>query len=129
VLQSILLSPARSPARLLLCDCCLSRVLHLYLFGIIYDIKKKPDMFAKRSAFGLLTPILAMLLILGPSLPGLAQVQPQAALAERNILVLPSFVWTVPLELAINKVQKFGKLPVKLGLVGQYIVHHPKPFG
>jgi hypothetical protein len=69
-----------------------------------------------------------MLLILG-RLPGLAQVQPQAALAERNILVLPSFVWTVPLELAINKVQKFGRLPVKLGLAGQYMVHHPKPFG
>jgi hypothetical protein len=38
-------------------------------------------------------------------------------------------VWTVPLGLAINKVQKFGKLLVRLGLAGQYMVHHPKPFG
>jgi hypothetical protein len=33
--------------------------------------------------------------------------------------------WTVPLGLAISKVQKFGKLPVKLQLGGQYMVHHP----
>ena len=33
--------------------------------------------------------------------------------------------WTVPLGLAISKVQKFGKLPVKIQLAGQYMVHHP----
>ena len=37
--------------------------------------------------------------------------------------------WTVPLGLALSKVVKFGKLPVKLGLAGQYMVHHPDNFG
>ncbi len=34
-------------------------------------------------------------------------------------------VWTVPLGLGISKVVKLGPLPVKLGLAGQYMVHHP----
>ena len=34
-------------------------------------------------------------------------------------------VWTVPLGLGISKVMKLGPLPVKLQLVGQYMVHHP----
>jgi len=34
-------------------------------------------------------------------------------------------VWTVPLGLGINKVVKIGPLPVKIGLAGQYMVHHP----
>jgi hypothetical protein len=40
-------------------------------------------------------------------------------------------VWTLPLPLGLglNKVVKFRPLPVKLGLAGQYMVHHPKPFG
>ena len=33
--------------------------------------------------------------------------------------------WTIPLGLALSKVQKFGRLPVKLSLAGQYMVHHP----
>lgn len=33
--------------------------------------------------------------------------------------------WTVPLGLGINKVVKLGPLPVKFGLAGQYMVHHP----
>ena len=37
--------------------------------------------------------------------------------------------WTVPLGLALSKVVKFGKLPVKLGLAAQYMVHHPDNFG
>lgn len=38
-------------------------------------------------------------------------------------------VWTVPMGLAISKVVKLGRLPVKLGLAGQYMVHHPNAFG
>jgi hypothetical protein len=35
-------------------------------------------------------------------------------------------VWTVPLGLGVSKVVKFGRLPVKIGLAGQYMVHHPE---
>ena len=38
-------------------------------------------------------------------------------------------IWTVPLGLILNKVVKLGPLPVKLGLAGQYMVHHPDTFG
>ena len=38
-------------------------------------------------------------------------------------------VWTVPIGLGINKVVKLGKLPVKLGLAGQYMPIHPDTFG
>jgi hypothetical protein len=38
-------------------------------------------------------------------------------------------IWTVPLGVAINKVVKFGKLPVKLGLAGQWMPVHPNAFG
>jgi hypothetical protein len=38
-------------------------------------------------------------------------------------------VWTVPLGLSVSKVQKFGKLPVRFALAGQYMVHHPDTFG
>jgi hypothetical protein len=38
-------------------------------------------------------------------------------------------VWTIPLGLSVSKVLKFGKLPVRLGLAGQYMVHHPDTFG
>jgi hypothetical protein len=38
-------------------------------------------------------------------------------------------VWTVPLGLSVSKVVKFGKLPVRLALAGQYMVHHPDTFG
>jgi hypothetical protein len=34
-------------------------------------------------------------------------------------------VWTVPLRLQFAKVVKFGPLPVRLQLRGQYMVHHP----
>ncbi len=37
--------------------------------------------------------------------------------------------WTVPLGLGISKVVKLRKLPVKLGLSGQYMVHHPDSGG
>jgi hypothetical protein len=33
--------------------------------------------------------------------------------------------WTVPLGLGVNKVVKLGPLPVRIGLAGQYMVHHP----
>ena len=38
-------------------------------------------------------------------------------------------VWRVPLGLALGKVQKFGRLPIRLQLAGQYMAHHPKHFG
>jgi hypothetical protein len=34
-------------------------------------------------------------------------------------------VWTAPLGLSVSKVVKFGKLPVRFALAGQYMVHHP----
>ena len=38
-------------------------------------------------------------------------------------------VWTVPIGLGLNKVVKFGKIPVKLGIAGQYMPVHPDTFG
>jgi hypothetical protein len=38
-------------------------------------------------------------------------------------------VWTVPLGLIVSKVVKFGRLPVRFALAGQYMVHHPDTFG
>ena len=38
-------------------------------------------------------------------------------------------VWTVPVGLGISKVVKVGKLPVKLGVAGQYMPVHPDSFG
>jgi hypothetical protein len=38
-------------------------------------------------------------------------------------------VWTVPLGLSVGKVLKIGKLPVRIALAGQYMVHHPDTFG
>jgi hypothetical protein len=37
--------------------------------------------------------------------------------------------WTVPLGLSVSKVLKLGKLPVRIALAGQYMVHHPDTFG
>jgi hypothetical protein len=37
--------------------------------------------------------------------------------------------WTVPVGLGISKVIKLGRMPVKLGLAVQYMVHHPNNFG
>jgi hypothetical protein len=37
--------------------------------------------------------------------------------------------WTVPIGLAVSKVVKFGKLPVKLEIAGQYMPVHPDAFG
>jgi hypothetical protein len=34
-------------------------------------------------------------------------------------------VWTIPLGLSVSKVVKLGKLPVRIALAGQYMVHHP----
>ena len=34
-------------------------------------------------------------------------------------------VWTIPLGLSVSKVLKVGKLPVRIALAGQYMVHHP----
>ncbi len=36
-----------------------------------------------------------------------------------------SDTWTVPLGLSVSKVVKLGSLPVRFGLAGQYMVHHP----
>jgi hypothetical protein len=38
-------------------------------------------------------------------------------------------IWTVPIGLSVAKVLKLGSLPVKIGLAGQYMVHHPDNFG
>ena len=38
-------------------------------------------------------------------------------------------MWTVPVGLAIGKVVKFGRLPVKLQIAGQYMPVHPSEFG
>jgi hypothetical protein len=38
-------------------------------------------------------------------------------------------VWTVPLGLGISKVVKFGKLPIKIGIAGQYMPIQPEGFG
>lgn len=38
-------------------------------------------------------------------------------------------IWTVPLGMSVGKVVKFGKLPVKIGLAGQYMPIHPDNFG
>jgi hypothetical protein len=38
-------------------------------------------------------------------------------------------VWTIPLGLSISKVLKLGKLPVRIGLAGQYMIDHPDTFG
>jgi hypothetical protein len=40
-----------------------------------------------------------------------------------------SNIWTVPLGLTVNKVVKFGNLPVKIGIAGQYMPVHPDAFG
>ena len=37
--------------------------------------------------------------------------------------------WTVPLGLSVSKVLKLCKLPVRIALAGQYMVHHPDTFG
>jgi hypothetical protein len=37
--------------------------------------------------------------------------------------------WTVPIGLAISKVHKFGRLPVRIALAGQYMPVHPSDFG
>jgi len=37
--------------------------------------------------------------------------------------------WTVPLGLGVSKVLKFGKLPVKITLAGQYMPIHPDELG
>jgi hypothetical protein len=37
--------------------------------------------------------------------------------------------WTVPIGVAVSKVVKFGRLPVKIGLAGQYMVMQPDPVG
>ncbi len=38
-------------------------------------------------------------------------------------------VWTVPIGVAVGKVTKLGKLPVKLQIAGQYMVARPDEFG
>ena len=38
-------------------------------------------------------------------------------------------VWTVPLGLIVGKVVKIGKIPVRIGLAGQYLVHRPDTLG
>lgn len=38
-------------------------------------------------------------------------------------------VWTVPVGLGVGKVVKFGRLPVKINLAGQWMAVHPDDFG
>jgi len=38
-------------------------------------------------------------------------------------------VWTVPIGVAVGKVQKFGKLPIKIQLAAQYMVARPDELG
>lgn len=38
-------------------------------------------------------------------------------------------VWTVPIGLAVGKVTRFGKLPVKIQVAAQYMVARPEEFG
>ena len=42
-----------------------------------------------------------------------------------NWTAAPGSVWTLPLGLGVSKVVKFGKLPVKVGIAGQYMPIHP----
>lgn len=37
--------------------------------------------------------------------------------------------WTVPLGLSVAKVFRFGRLPVRISLAGQYMVHHTDSYG
>ncbi len=37
--------------------------------------------------------------------------------------------WTVPIGINVGKVVKFGRLPVKIGLSGQYMITQPDPVG
>jgi hypothetical protein len=37
--------------------------------------------------------------------------------------------WTVPVGIGVGKVVKFGRLPVKISLAGQYMVKQPDPVG
>ena len=46
-----------------------------------------------------------------------------------NWTAAPGSVWTVPLGLGVSNVVKFGKLPVKVGIAGQYMPIHPEAFG
>ena len=46
-----------------------------------------------------------------------------------NWKATPGNVWTVPLGVGVNKVFKFGRLPVKIGVAGQYMVVRPEPAG
>jgi PAS domain S-box-containing protein len=55
------------------------------------------DRLVKRVTFGLLSPILAMLLILGLSLPAFAQTKPQVDLTGKNVLVLHGLESNVPI--------------------------------
>jgi hypothetical protein len=41
----------------------------------------------------------------------------------------PGNVWTVPVGIGVNKVVKFGRLPVKVGAAVQYMVVRPEPAG
>jgi len=38
-------------------------------------------------------------------------------------------VWTVPVGIGITKVLMFGKVPIKIGLAGQWLPIHPDTFG
>jgi hypothetical protein len=38
-------------------------------------------------------------------------------------------VWTVPIGVSVSKVLKIGKLPLRVGLAGQYMPIHPDEFG
>ena len=62
-----------------------------------------PSTPVKRVAFGLLSPILAILLTLGFSLPALAQSEPKVDLTGKNILILHSHEGNAPVFLETDK--------------------------
>jgi len=53
----------------------------------------------------------------------------EESIFERSTTERVAILVTVPLGLILNKVVNLGPLPVKLGLAGQYMVHHPDTFG
>jgi PAS domain S-box-containing protein len=75
-----------------------------------------PSTPVKRVTIDLLSLILAISLILGLSLPAFAQAQPQAALPEKNVLILHTLESSTPLTLETNRglldTLRIGGIPV-----------------
>jgi signal transduction histidine kinase len=62
-----------------------------------------PNTIAKRITLGLLSPILAILLILGLGLPAFAQTKPQVDLRGKNVLVLHALEANMPLNVRTDR--------------------------